>query len=179
MWCTNAFTLSLNRSHLTYCSRSSRSTHGTARANIFKHTHGSLLESIPATKSGSTVERGVSLRSMAVLSSWAQERRSSEKNKNQVASAPISSRFLCSRPPLLLSAPNQNRHATQANVVSAVLLQKNCWTSLTVVRCFSRFIFIKWFLYLKDVFSLYVRKLLANTLAHWRLAILTHTSKNV
>ena len=60
MWCTNAFTLSLNRSHCTYCSRSSRSTHGTARANIFKHTHGSLLESIPATKSGSTVERGVS-----------------------------------------------------------------------------------------------------------------------
>ena len=32
----------------------------------------------------------------------------------QVASAPISSRFLCPRPPLLLSAPNQNRHATQA-----------------------------------------------------------------
>ena len=32
----------------------------------------------------------------------------------QVAPAPISSRFLCPRPPLLLSAPNQNRHATQA-----------------------------------------------------------------
>ena len=30
------------------------------------------------------------------------------------ASAPISSRFLYPRPPLLLSAPNQNRHATQA-----------------------------------------------------------------
>ena len=29
--------------------------------------------------------------------------------------APISSRFLYPRPPLLLSAPNQNRHATQAN----------------------------------------------------------------
>ena len=105
-----------------------------------------------------------SLRSMAVLLSRAQERRSREKNKNrlpgfvafstaapfnsfwhpvnnlfgfsfpsqseikcwqpnhdtkardifQVASAPISSRFLCPRPPLLLSAPNQNRHATQA-----------------------------------------------------------------
>ena len=67
---------------------------------------------------------------MAVLSSRAQERRSHEKfarearenerrsrekNKNQVASAPISSRFLCPRPPLLLGAPNQNRHATQAN----------------------------------------------------------------
>ena len=36
-------------------------------------------------------------------------------NKNQVAPAPISSRFLCLRMPLLLSAPNQNRHATQAN----------------------------------------------------------------
>ena len=34
----------------------------------------------------------------------------------QVASAPISSRFLCPRPPLLLSAPNQNRHATQATL---------------------------------------------------------------
>jgi len=32
----------------------------------------------------------------------------------QVAPTPISSRFLCPRPPLLLSAPNQNRHATQA-----------------------------------------------------------------
>ena len=42
---------------------------------------------------------------MAVLSSRAHERRSS-----------ISSRFLCPRPPLLLSAPNQNRHATQAIV---------------------------------------------------------------
>ena len=29
-------------------------------------------------------------------------------------SAPISSRFLCPRPPLLLSAPNQNHSATQA-----------------------------------------------------------------
>ena len=44
------------------------------------------------------------------------ERRSREKNKNQVASAPISSRFLCPRPPLLLDAPNQNRHATQATL---------------------------------------------------------------
>ena len=81
-----------------------------------------------------------SLRSMAVLSSRAHERtsgeherRSREKKKNRlpgfegfltaapftsffssVAPAPISSRFLCPRPPLLLSAPNQNRHATQA-----------------------------------------------------------------
>ena len=32
----------------------------------------------------------------------------------KVVPAPISSRFLCPRPPLLFSAPNQNRHATQA-----------------------------------------------------------------
>ena len=51
---------------------------------------------------------------MAVLSSRAHERRSREKNK--VAPAPNSPRFLCPRPPLLLSAPNQNRHATQASV---------------------------------------------------------------
>ena len=38
------------------------------------------------------------------------------KIKIQVARAPISSQFLCPRPSLLLSAPNQNRHATQANV---------------------------------------------------------------
>ena len=31
-----------------------------------------------------------------------------------VAPAPISSRFLCPCPPIPLSAPNQNRHATQA-----------------------------------------------------------------
>ena len=40
-----------------------------------------------------------------------------EKNKIfQVAPAPISSWFLCPRPPLLLNAPNQNRHATQATL---------------------------------------------------------------
>ena len=44
-----------------------------------------------------------SLRRMAVLLSRAHERRSREKK-----------RFLCPRPPLLLSSPNQNRHATQA-----------------------------------------------------------------
>ena len=47
-----------------------------------------------------------SLRSMAILSNRAQESRS----------APISSRFLCPRPPLLVSAPNQNRHATEASL---------------------------------------------------------------
>ena len=36
------------------------------------------------------------------------------ENERQVAPAPISSRFLYVRPPLLLGAPNQNRHATQA-----------------------------------------------------------------
>ena len=62
-----------------------------------------------------------SLRSMAVLSSRAQERRSRQirarrarERARKVVPAPISSRFLCPRPPLLLSAPNQNRHATQA-----------------------------------------------------------------
>ena len=58
---------------------------------------------------------------MAVLSSRAHERPSREKNKN-VAPAPISSRFLCPRPPLLLSAPNQNRHATQATMLLACFL---------------------------------------------------------
>ena len=59
-----------------------------------------------------------SLRSMAVLSSRAQGRRIHEKfAPAQVAPAPISSRFLCPRPPLSLSSPNQNRHATQAKIV--------------------------------------------------------------
>ena len=76
-----------------------------------------------------------SLRSVAVLSSRAQERpsleirakraKTSKKSKNrlpgfvavfEVASAPISSRFLYPRPPLLLSVPSQNRHATQASL---------------------------------------------------------------
>ena len=35
----------------------------------------------------------------------------------QVAPTPISSRFLCPRPPLLLSSLNQNRHATQAKAI--------------------------------------------------------------
>ena len=35
--------------------------------------------------------------------------------KIKTAPASISSPFLCPRPPLLLSAPNQNRHVTQAN----------------------------------------------------------------
>ena len=90
--------------------------------------------------------RSSSLRSMVVLSSRAHERRRREirapsareraakpREKTlayrptqksppsvqavfQVAPAPISSRFLCPRRPLLLSTPNQNRHATQANV---------------------------------------------------------------
>ena len=46
------------------------------------------------------------------------ERRSREKKK--VAPAPISWRFFCPRPPLLLS--NQNRHATQATIVIAKLI---------------------------------------------------------
>ena len=38
----------------------------------------------------------------------------SGRRSGEAATAPISSRFVCPRPPLLLSAPNQNRHATQA-----------------------------------------------------------------
>ena len=53
---------------------------------------------------------------MAVLSSQAHEAKSREKYF-QVALSPISSQFLCPRLPLLLRAPNQNRHATQANGV--------------------------------------------------------------
>ena len=56
---------------------------------------------------------GGSLHSVAVLLSQAHEQQS--RGKNKVAPTPISLRFLCPRPPLLLSAPNQNRHATQAN----------------------------------------------------------------
>ena len=37
-----------------------------------------------------------------------------DSKKPPVRAGPISSRFLCPRLPLLLSAPNQNRHATQA-----------------------------------------------------------------
>ena len=71
-----------------------------------------------------------SLRSMAVSSSRAQPRNSrakrartsgeAKRNENLVAPAPISSRFLCPSPPLLHSAPNQNRHATQVNAGHAV-----------------------------------------------------------
>ena len=75
---------------------------------------------------------------MAVLLSRAHEQRSREirarsareraakpweklkREKFHVTPAPISSRFLCPRPPLLFSAPNQNRHATQASYLSNV-----------------------------------------------------------
>ena len=77
-----------------------------------------------------------SLRSMAVLSSRAQERRSREirakrartsgEAARKIASAPISSRFLCPRPPLLLSAPDQNRHATQANGNQSTSFERSC-----------------------------------------------------
>ena len=66
-----------------------------------------------------------SLNSMAVLSSWAHERRSRGQQNSR---APISSRFLCPRPPLFLSAPNQNRHATQANFLSSWLTNRQ-WLS--------------------------------------------------
>ena len=54
----------------------------------------------------------------------------------QVASVPISSRFFCPRPPLLLSAPNQNRHATQANPVGNATL---CFPSDSGIILFTRY----------------------------------------
>ena len=52
----------------------------------------------------------------------------------QVAPTPISSRFLCPRPPLLLSVPKQNRHATQATKSLGIYaywwkpnMWKPCW----------------------------------------------------
>ena len=39
----------------------------------------------------------------------------------QAVPAPISLQFLCPHPPLLFSAPNQNRHATQATLRLATL----------------------------------------------------------
>ena len=47
--------------------------------------------------------------------------RTSGEAARKITPAPISSRFLCPRPPLLLSAPNQNRHATQAKRIQHVL----------------------------------------------------------
>ena len=48
---------------------------------------------------------------------WAAKRaRTSGEAARKVAPAPVSSRFLCPRPPLLFSALNQNRHATQATI---------------------------------------------------------------
>ena len=54
-----------------------------------------------------------SMRSMAVLSEALLRGEAPRKIKTVPAS--ISLRFLGPRPPILLSAPNQNRHATQAN----------------------------------------------------------------
>ena len=63
-----------------------------------------------------------SLRSMAVLSSRAHERRSCKKNKNR---APQSPRGFSALAPLLLpGARNQNRHATQAT-------NRGFWTCLS------------------------------------------------
>ena len=66
-----------------------------------------------------------SLRSMAVClerdwaanpqkRAWTESEAARKMKTFQVAPAPISSRFLCPRLPLLFSAPNQNRHPTQA-----------------------------------------------------------------
>ena len=70
------------------------------------------------------------------------ERRSREKN-TQIASAPISSRFLCPRPPLLLSAPKQNRHATQATVCMYSILGQGSFIDWNLpVEHFSIFVIL-------------------------------------
>ena len=46
------------------------------------------------------------------------------------APAPISSRFLCPRPPLLLSSSNQNRHATQATPAKKCTKKRDARTKL-------------------------------------------------
>ena len=65
-------------------------------------------------------------RRFSVLSDCVAWRFCRARRTNGEAAAPISSRFLCPRPPLLLSAPNQNRHATQATVLYHVFARKKC-----------------------------------------------------
>ena len=90
---------------------------------------------------------------MAVLLSRAEERRSREIRarsareraaKPRGASAPIFSRFLCPRPTLLLSAPNQNRHATQATklmsfTVGSYRLREGERSTATVLRALLKY----------------------------------------
>ena len=74
----------------------------------------------------------LSLRSMAVLSG---ARLSGEAARKIIKVVPtlISSRFLCPRPPLSFSSPNQNRHATRAtsfreNYLKSILVSvKSSW----------------------------------------------------
>jgi len=62
------------------------------------------------------------------------ERRSHEKNnKFQVAPTPISSRSLCPLP-LLLSVPNQNRHATQAISVGVACTSFSVFSSTSCLK---------------------------------------------
>ena len=67
---------------------------------------------------------GFSFPSQSEIKCWQPNHDTKARDIFQVASAPISSRFLCPRPPLLLSAPNQNRHATQANVKCEMYFKK-------------------------------------------------------
>ena len=88
----------------------------------------------------------------------------------QVAPAPIPSRFLCPRPPLLLSAPNQNRYATQATIDStdARPEREHYWITLVQLSfalCKSVF---KQFVKItnkKHIFQMY-NKILENIMAH-------------
>ena len=54
----------------------------------------------------------------------------------QVAPAPISSWFLCPRPPLLFSAPNQNCHAAQAkNMLKENTVRGRWWQLILDLQC--------------------------------------------
>ena len=78
------------------------------------------------------------------------------KPREKFAPAPISSRFLCPRPPLLLSAHNQNRHATQAMCVSAFRSHKKdssqTWQSYHAHK--KMIILIFWFLFSRQLRTL-------------------------
>ena len=58
---------------------------------------------------------------------WAakQQKRAQSSRERGGNPAPISSRFLCPRPPFLFSAPNQNRHAIQGECVMLQVIRKS------------------------------------------------------
>ena len=88
-----------------------------------------VISLTPGVFTGARISSLPSLRSMAVLLSRAHERRSQEKNQNFSSSKlpPQSPRGFSALPRLLRSAPNQNRHATQASPSPTVLLRTSCY----------------------------------------------------